>query len=97
MEDAMKKLLLLAAVAGGFVLGSKQGRSPYEHLEARFRQFTGESDVTGAVDNVAAKATDLADHAAGTANEKINDVADSVHENIGKVANAAKRVARSAD
>jgi hypothetical protein len=64
-EATMKKLLLLVGVAAGFVLGSKQGRKPYERLEAQVRQLAGRPEVKQAVNAVSDKATDLIDSGSG--------------------------------
>jgi hypothetical protein len=64
-EETMKKLLLLVGVVIGFVLGSKQGRKPYERLEAQVRQLTGRPEIKGAVDAESDKAGNLTDPASG--------------------------------
>jgi hypothetical protein len=61
----MKKVLLLLGVAVGFVLGSKQGRKPYERLEAQVRQLTSRPEVKSAVDALSDKAGALTDSGPG--------------------------------
>jgi hypothetical protein len=70
-EETMKKLLLLVGLAVGFVLGSKQGREPYERLEAQLRQLAGRPEVRGAVDAVSDRASDLTETLAGAVSEKV--------------------------
>jgi hypothetical protein len=57
-EETMKKLLLIIGVGIGFVLGSKQGRKPYERLEAQVRQLAGRPEIKGAVEDSASRAVD---------------------------------------
>jgi hypothetical protein len=73
----MKKLALLVGIAIGFVLGSKQGRGPYERLEAQVRQLAGRPAVQQTVDAVSDKAADLTDTLADAAKEKVVHVAAS--------------------
>jgi hypothetical protein len=71
----MKKLLLLVGVVIGFVLGSRQGREPYERLEAQLRQLAGRPEIKDAVAAVSDKATDLTDSASGAVIKKMTGAA----------------------
>jgi hypothetical protein len=75
LEETVKKLPLAVGVAIGFILGSKQGREPYERLEAQLRQLTGRPEVKGAVDAVSDKAADLTDSASGAVIKKMTGAA----------------------
>jgi hypothetical protein len=48
----MKKLLLLAGAAIGFVLGSRAGREPYNRLKRKAREVGRRPEVKHAVDSV---------------------------------------------
>ena len=48
----MKKLLLVIGAGIGFILGSRSGRQPYEHLERKVREMRGRPEVQEAVDSV---------------------------------------------
>jgi hypothetical protein len=67
----MKKLLVLVGVVIGFVLGSKQGRKPYERLEAQVRRLRGRPEVKGAVNALSDKAADLTDSASSAVVKKM--------------------------
>jgi hypothetical protein len=70
----MKKLVLLVGIALGFVLGSRQGREPYERLESKVRQLAARPEVRQAVGTVSDQASDLVDSAAGAISDKITDI-----------------------
>jgi hypothetical protein len=57
----MKKLLLLAGVAVGFVVGSRAGKAPYERLRGTLREVAGRPEVQQAVDAASAKVDDITD------------------------------------
>ncbi|MBC9734604.1 hypothetical protein [Nocardioides marmotae] len=70
----MKKLILLAGIGIGYVLGSKAGRERYEQIRA------GASKVAESptVQTAAAKATEQAAAAAEVAKEKVTEAASTV-------------------
>lgn len=78
----MKKLILLAAVAVGYVLGAKAGRSRYEQIR---RTFTTVKDDPR-VQQAAATATSTAKEQAPVVANKVTDLAASAKD---KAASAA--------
>jgi hypothetical protein len=80
----MKKLLLLAALAVGYVLGAKAGRERYEQIMGTFNKVKDDPRVQE-------KAHQAADFAA----EKAPVVKDKVTEAAGAAAAKAKDVASS--
>jgi hypothetical protein len=63
--DMRGKLLFVAGVAGGYVVGARAGRPAYEAVLARFRRYAGSPAVQRAgekaKDTLQAKAPKLAD------------------------------------
>lgn len=60
----MWKLPLVAGGVIGFVLGSRAGRGPYEHLENRARQLLGQPQVQRVTDQVRESAKQVTDEVA---------------------------------
>lgn len=67
-----KKLALLAAAGGGYVLGAKAGRERYEQIRSGAQRIAGNPKVQEATQ----KAQDQAAHAADVAKDKMSDAAD---------------------
>jgi hypothetical protein len=67
----MKKLLLLAGAAIGFVLGSRAGRGPYNRLERKAREVGKRPEVKHAVESVTQ-----------SVQENMNGLADKVVEKV---------------
>ncbi len=80
----MKKLIFIAGVGLGFVLGSKMGREPYEKLEATARQYAEDPRVQEKFGQVR-----------DTASRTAKDTADTVKTKAPEVAGAAKDKASS--
>ena len=85
----MKKFSFLLGVGVGFVLGSRAGSQPYEHLEAEVRKVAGRPETQRAVDQVkslARKQADTAVHKIGNklpSSDKGDDLtADAEHPAI---------------
>ena len=83
----MKKLILLAGVGIGYVLGTKAGRERYEQIKGMARGFAGnpkvQETVSKAQDTVAAQAPvvaeavkDKAGAAAGAVKDKVSSGSD---------------------
>ena len=80
----MKKLILLAGVGIGYVLGTKAGRERYEQIKGMARGFAGNPEtVSKAQDTVAAQAPvvaeavkDKAGAAAGAVKDKVSSGSD---------------------
>lgn len=70
----MKKLILLAGIGIGYVLGSKAGRERYEQIRAGAKKVAENPTVQSA----AAKATEQATAVAGQAKDKATEVASDV-------------------
>jgi hypothetical protein len=78
----MKKLTLLAAVAVGYVLGSRAGRERYEQIKSGAKKVASDprvqSATTKAQDAVAAQAA----HAAEIAKDKVSDAASTAADKV---------------
>ena len=78
----MKKLTLLAAVAAGYVLGSRAGRERYEQIKSGAKKVAGDPRVQSAThkaqDAVAAQAA----HAAEVAKDKVSDAASTAADKV---------------
>jgi len=74
----MKKLILLAAVAVGYVLGAKAGCQRYETLKANFEKVknnpTVQSAAASAVDTAKAQAPVVADKVSNLASAAVDKV-----------------------
>jgi hypothetical protein len=78
----MKKISLLAAVAVGYVLGTRAGRERYEQIKSGARKVAGDPRVQAAThkaqDAVAAQAV----HAAEVAKDKVTDAASQAADRV---------------
>lgn len=74
MRWLTRKLALIIAGVGGFVLGSRSGRKPYETLEQRLRQLR----EAPAVQDATATVSETADSVVGAVTDKSNETARSV-------------------
>jgi hypothetical protein len=76
----MKKVLILAAGAVGFVLGSRSGRGPYEQIERWARQVANRPDVRQVTDQLAASTSQVSETATRTASSVANEAAGAVSQ-----------------
>lgn len=67
----MKKLAFLIGVGVGFLLGSKVGTGPYEHLETKVRSITNRPEVRDAVEATKEAATDQVTQVASKVSDRI--------------------------
>jgi hypothetical protein len=74
----MKKLMILAAAAVGYVMGTKAGRQRYEQLRAAARKMKDDPRVQ----EKAKQAADLAREKAPIVKDKLVDVASSAAEKV---------------
>jgi hypothetical protein len=72
----MKKLLLLAGVGIGFIVGSRAGKEPYQRLQNTLRELAGRPEVTQAVAAASDRVDDIADRTAA----KVSEAASSLKE-----------------
>lgn len=98
----IKKLTLLAAFGGGYVLGAKAGRERYEQLKHTAQQVADDPrvhDVAERVQNAAHVASDTAEQAVDVVTDQgnqedvratIQEVADATINTVEDVADAAK-------
>ncbi|WP_114854858.1 hypothetical protein [Brachybacterium sp. YJGR34] len=90
----MKKLVFLAGLAIGFVIGSRAGRSPYESLERTARQVADDPEVQRRTAQARDTARRVAHDTAGAVKEKAPGVASSVTETVsGAASSVTERVA----
>lgn len=88
----MKKLIFLAGLGIGFVVGARSGRETYDKLEAQARQFAQDPRVQEQAD----KARTAAQDAAATVKERAPEVAAAAKEKASSAAATAKEKASSA-
>lgn len=88
----MKKLIFLAGLGIGFVVGARSGRETYDKLEAQARQFAQDPRVQEQADKARAAAQD----AAATVKERAPEVAAAAKEKASSAAATAKEKASSA-
>ncbi len=83
-QHPIKKLTLLAAFGGGYVLGARAGRARYEQIADGARRFAGNPKVQAAASKaqetvaqqapvVASAVKDKASSAASTVQDKVSD------------------------
>lgn len=72
----MKKLILLAGIGIGYVLGSKAGRERYEQIRAGAKKVAENPTVQSAAAKATEQATAVAEQAKDKATEVASDVAD---------------------
>lgn len=90
----MKKIIFLAGVAVGFVLGSRAGREPYEVLSAKANEFAGDPVVR----EKAAQARETAGKVVADAKEKAPEVASTVKEKSAAAASSVSaKVSKDSD
>jgi hypothetical protein len=70
----IKKLTLLTAFAGGYVLGAKAGEERYQQIVAAAQKLRGRAEVQKATDTVHDAVIDLSDRAKGVINEQVEKV-----------------------
>ena len=89
----MKKPILLAGFAAGYVLGARAGRERYDQIRAGARKFAGnptvQSAATKAQETVAAQAPVVAEAVKDKATSAASAVADKVHRGDGGSATIA--------
>lgn len=86
----MKRLIFVAGLAIGFVVGSRMGRGPYESLERTARQVADDPQVQKRAAQAREAASRVAHDAAETVKDKAPDVAAGVQEKVTGAAGAAK-------
>lgn len=86
----MKKLIFLAGLAIGFVVGSRAGRGPYESLERTARQVADDPEVQRRATQAKETATRVAQDTASTVKEKAPEVASTVQHKVADAADSAK-------
>jgi hypothetical protein len=69
----MRKLIFVAGVAVGYVLGAKAGRERYERLREAAERVRGNPAVRNAVDSAAQSGRQAAARAAGVVVERAGD------------------------
>ena len=74
----MKKLLLIAAAAAGYVLGTKAGRERYEQIKRQSSKVWNSEPVQHGVH----EAEGVAKHAASAAGSKVADAASSAGSRV---------------
>ena len=74
----MKKLLILAAAAGGYVLGTKAGRERYEQIKRQSSKLWN----SGPVQHGVHEAEDVAKQAASAAGSRVADVASTATSKV---------------
>lgn len=74
----MKKLLILAAAAAGYVLGTKAGRERYEQIRRQSSKVWNSDPVQQGVH----EAEGAAKHAASTAGTKVTDAASTASSKV---------------
>lgn len=88
----MKKLIFLAGLGIGFVVGARSGRETYDKLEAQARQIAQDPRVQEKAD----KARSVAQDAAATVKERAPEVAAAAKDKASSAAATAKEKASSA-
>jgi hypothetical protein len=86
----MKKLLVLAAIAVGYVLGAKAGRQRYESIKSTFLKVRDNPTVQEKAHQAADVAKGQAQHVAGVAKEQAPVVKDKIVEAAGVAAAKVK-------
>jgi hypothetical protein len=70
----IKKLSLLAAFVGGYVLGAQAGEERYQQILVGVAKLRGRPAVQKATDTVQHAVIDLADRTKGVVNEQVQKV-----------------------
>lgn len=70
----IKKLTLLTAFAGGYVLGAKAGEERYQQILAGVEKLRGRPEVQRATDSVHHAVIDLSERTKGAVNEQVEKV-----------------------
>lgn len=82
----MKKLMLLAAIAVGYVLGAKAGRGRYEQIRSTFQTVKDDPRVQQAASSVASTAKEqapvVADKVSGKVSDTVTGLAASAKETV---------------
>lgn len=86
----MKKLIFLAGLAIGFVVGSRAGRGPYESLERTARHVADDPEVQRRATQAKETAGRVAQDTASTVKEKAPEVATNVQGAVAGAAGSAK-------
>lgn len=86
----MKKLIFLAGLAIGFVVGSRAGRGPYESLERTAHRVAEDPEVQRRAGQAKDTATTLAKDGASTVKEKAPEVAAKAQGAVAGAAGSAK-------
>jgi hypothetical protein len=81
----IKKLALLTAFAGGYVLGAKAGEARYRQIVAAAEKVRGRPEVQKAADTVHEAVIDLSDRAKGVINEQVEKVTSDTETPAGHV------------
>ena len=74
----MKKLSFLIGIGIGFLLGSRSGRGAYESVESKVREFMGQDQVQGTIDQVKTAAHDQIDNATDRVTQRVSNTMDSM-------------------
>ena len=74
------KILLIAGIATGFVLGSKAGRQAYDRLSAKAHEMWGDP----ATQKVISQAETIARDAASVAQHKVSELLDRTEASVKK-------------
>jgi gas vesicle protein len=74
----VKKLSFLMGVGVGFLLGSRSGRSTYEKVERKIREFLGQDQIQGTIDQV----KDATDQLRDVAHDRVNDETDRMTQQV---------------
>jgi hypothetical protein len=85
----MKKLLVIVALAVGYVLGTKAGRARYEQIMQAFRKVKDDPRVQEKTHQAAGLAKEKASQAAGAAVDKAPAVKDAL---VGAAGAAAAKI-----
>lgn len=70
----IKKLTLLAAFGGGYVLGTKAGEERYRQILAGVEKLRGRPEVQRATETVQHAVIDLSERTKGAVNEQVERV-----------------------
>lgn len=85
-----KRLILLAGLGAGYVLGSRAGRQSYEKLKAQVQEWWGDPRVQETVSSVTETVKEKAPEVAEAVKEKAPIVADTVKEKTSQAASTVK-------
>ena len=89
----MKKLIFVAGLVIGFVIGSRAGRGPYESLERTARQVAEDPEVQRRAAQAKETAGRVAQEAAETVKQKAPEVAETAKDAVvGAAATAQEKL-----